>query len=81
MIVSDRFYDCPVCRDGDSIGPATKVFLGDDLTGQWYLYYLIPSKSVLSLVRIDFPNANTFRFGIFTSVSAKDAVAVPVSRL
>lgn len=68
------------CRDGDGVGPASKVFLGDDLTGQWYLYYLLPSKSVLSLVRFDFTNTNTFLFGIFTSISAKDAIAIPVSQ-
>lgn len=75
VIIPNFFFS-----DGGFVGPASKVFLCDDLTGQWYLCYLLPSKSQLSVVRIDFTNSNNLIFGIFTSISAKDAVAIPVSQ-
>lgn len=68
------------CRGGAFVGPATKVFLCDDLTGQNYLCYLLPSKQQLSMVKLDFSSCENFIFGVFTSISAKDAVPVPVSR-
>lgn len=59
-------------------GPASKVFFTDDLVGQSYLCYLTPARSHLSVVRVDFSSNNYPSFGMFTSISAKDAVAVPV---
>lgn len=58
---------------------ASKVFLCDDLTYQWYLCYLLPVKCQLCLVQIDFSDQNNVRFGLIGCISAKDAVAVPVS--
>lgn len=59
-------------------GPATKVFLIDDLVERWYLCYLVPPKSQLFLVCVDFSNTNMPSFGMLTSISAVDAVPIPV---
>ncbi|KAK4883598.1 hypothetical protein RN001_006917 [Aquatica leii] len=61
----------------DNTGPASKVFLIDDLVGRYYLCYLIPSRLQLSMVCVEMSSANSLTFGLLTSVSAKDAVAVP----
>lgn len=67
-----------VCRDGSFVGPASKVFVCDDLTGQGYLCYLLPAKVQLSMVKMDFTHPATFIFGVFTSISAQDAIPIPV---
>ncbi|KAJ8917136.1 hypothetical protein NQ315_012628 [Exocentrus adspersus] len=59
-------------------GAASKAFLVDDLVGQWYLCYLLTSKDQLCIVKIDFANPTNIMFGISTSISAKDAVALPL---
>lgn len=68
-----------IFRDGTFVGPASKAFFCDDLTGQNYLCYLLPTKLQLCMVKLDFSNNANFIFGVFTSMSAKDAVPVPVS--
>lgn len=60
-------------------GPATKVFLIDDIIGQWFLCYVIPSTQQLNVVKIDFSHPYNITFGIQTSISAKDAIPIPVS--
>lgn len=57
---------------GDS--PATKAFLCDDLIGQKYLAYLIPTSHHLVLVRMDLSNNNRLIFGTVYVLTAKDAV-------
>ncbi|KAF5273421.1 hypothetical protein FQA39_LY07438 [Lamprigera yunnana] len=64
-------------QDGVNLGPASKVFLIDDLVGRSYLCYLIPSRSQLSMVCVDMTNTNSLTFGLLTSISAKDAVPIP----
>lgn len=67
-------------RDGALAGPATKVFLSEDFSGQWYLCYILLSRFQLSIVKIDFTsNYPNISFGMLTSISAKDAVPIPVS--
>lgn len=66
-------------RDGTFVGPASKAFFCDDLTGQNYLCYLLPTKLQLCMVKLDFSHNGNFIFGVFTSMSARDAVPVPVS--
>lgn len=65
-------------RENIEIGGATKVFICDDFVGQNYLCYLQPSKFQLSLVKADF-SCEIYTFGMLTSISALDAVPVPVS--
>lgn len=74
-------YSDFIFRHGNFVGPASKVFLCDDLTGQNYFCYLLPTKLQLCMVKIDVSNSGSFIFGVFTSMSAKDAVPVPVSCL
>ncbi|KAK5650992.1 hypothetical protein RI129_002021 [Pyrocoelia pectoralis] len=66
-----------IATDCLNIGPASKVFLSDDLVGRSYLCYLIPLRSQLSMVRMETTNSKSIVFGILTSVSAKDAVPIP----
>uniref|UniRef100_A0A1Y1M734 Uncharacterized protein n=1 Tax=Photinus pyralis TaxID=7054 RepID=A0A1Y1M734_PHOPY len=66
-----------IASDCLNIGPASKVFLSDDLVGRSYLCYLIPLRSQLSMVRMETTNTKSIVFGILTSVSAKDAVPIP----
>lgn len=77
-LMGERKVSLLYCRGGSFVGPASNVFLCDDLTGQNYLCYLLPSKQQLSMVKLDFSSCENFIFGVFTSVSAKDAVPVPV---
>ncbi|CAG9772745.1 unnamed protein product [Ceutorhynchus assimilis] len=56
--------------------PASTVFLTEDIIGQWYLCYVLPSRFQLSIVKIDFSGPN-IAFGLLTSISAKDAINVP----
>lgn len=70
---------CYNFREVNIAGPASKVFLIDDLVGQWYLCYILTSRCQLSIVKIDFSNPTNIVFGVLTSISAKDAVPLPVS--
>ncbi|XP_050315622.1 anaphase-promoting complex subunit 1 [Anthonomus grandis grandis] len=56
--------------------PATSVFLSEDLIGQWYLCYVLPSKFQLSVVKVDF-SGPSIAFGMLNSISAKDAINIP----
>ncbi|KAJ8947313.1 hypothetical protein NQ318_004565, partial [Aromia moschata] len=63
-------------KEVTTAGPASKVFLVDDLVGQWYLCYMLTSRCQLSIVKIDFSNPSNITFGLSTSVGAKDAVSI-----
>lgn len=56
---------------------ATTVFLSEDLVKQWYLCYILPARFQLSVVKVDFSGSNMV-FGLLTSISAKDAINIPV---
>lgn len=56
---------------------ASKAFLCDDLVGQRYIAYLIPTNNQLVLVRMDLSNNNQLIFGTMYSLTAKDAIVVP----
>lgn len=58
--------------------PASKVFLTQDFCDNWYMCYMISSRFRLAIVKIDF-SSNNINFGIATSISAKDAISIPVS--
>ncbi|XP_017782212.1 PREDICTED: anaphase-promoting complex subunit 1 [Nicrophorus vespilloides] len=64
-------------QEGILNGPATSVYLIDDLIGQWYLCYFVLNRLQLSIVKIDFTNPNCIVFGMNRSISAKDSVAIP----
>ncbi|RZC33842.1 anaphase-promoting complex subunit 1, partial [Asbolus verrucosus] len=68
-------------QDDNMSGAASKVFLCDDLTDQWYLCYILSARCLLSMVRIDFSDCSNFNFGIINSISAKDAVPIPTSHM
>lgn len=69
------------CREPVASSPASKVFLIDDLVGQWYLCYILPSRFQLSVVKIDFSSSINVSFGVLTSISAKDAVPISVRNM
>lgn len=56
---------------------ASKIFLTDDMIGQSYLCYLLPSRTQLCMVKADIVG-NDIMFGMMTSVGAKDAIDIPV---
>lgn len=66
-------------RDDNMSCPATKVFLSADLTNQWYLCYILPIRFQLCLVQIDFSDPDNIRLGSTSTITAKDAVPIPVS--
>ncbi|KAJ8932971.1 hypothetical protein NQ314_014302 [Rhamnusium bicolor] len=74
---SRSYSSMATMREPSTAGPASKVFLIDDLVGQWYLCYILISRCQLSIVKIDFSSVPTINFGILTSISAKDAVPIP----
>lgn len=46
--------------------------------GRWYLCYLVPSRSQLSIVKFDYSNnSDDIVFGKMMNISAKDAVTIP----
>ncbi|KAL3278076.1 hypothetical protein HHI36_013420 [Cryptolaemus montrouzieri] len=61
--------------DGDESGPASKIFICDDLAGQSYFCYIAYSK--LHMVKADFSNENVLLYGLSNSISVKDAVPLP----
>ncbi|CAG9837359.1 unnamed protein product [Diabrotica balteata] len=63
-------------QDINTAAGASKVFLMDDIMDQKYLCYILESRSQLSIVRVDIRN-NDMKFGILTSISAKDAAPIP----
>lgn len=59
---------------------ASRVFITTDLTGQVYFCYLISSQCSLFLVRLERSNdADRMILGMVTTMSAKDAINLPVS--
>ncbi|XP_044258257.1 anaphase-promoting complex subunit 1 [Tribolium madens] len=82
IICLDHLWTDPNLTQDDNISSsASKVFLCDDLTHQWYLCYILPVKCQLCLVQIDFSDPNNIRFGMMNSISAKDAVPIPVCHM
>ncbi|KAK9884562.1 hypothetical protein WA026_007405 [Henosepilachna vigintioctopunctata] len=59
-------------------GPASKIFICDDLAGQSYFCYIASSK--LFMVKADFSTSNII-FGSINSISAKDATPLPHLRM
>ncbi|GJQ69220.1 putative complex, subunit [Trypoxylus dichotomus] len=55
---------------------ASKVFLVDDMVGQSFLCYLLPTGPQLCLVKAEIVGDNV-TFGMMTSVGAKDAIDIP----
>ncbi|XP_063911869.1 anaphase-promoting complex subunit 1 isoform X2 [Zophobas morio] len=73
--------DPNLTHDDTTSSSASKVFLCDDFTDQWYLCYVLPIKCQLCMVQIDFSDASNIRFGMMNHISAKDAVPVPTIRV
>ncbi|XP_050510831.1 anaphase-promoting complex subunit 1 [Diabrotica virgifera virgifera] len=63
-------------QDSNTAAAASKVFFMDDVMDQKYLCYILESRSQLSIVKVDIRN-NDIKFGILTSISAKDAAPIP----
>lgn len=61
--------------------PATHGFLHVDLIGQIFLCYLTPHTFKLNLIKLDKEaKSSSQMFGMVTSISAKDAVDLKVSK-
>lgn len=66
-------------RESSQTNSATKVFLSIDFVGQMHFCYLIPSRSQLSIARLEVTNNLQLIIGVVKSFRAKDAIAIPVS--
>lgn len=59
---------------------ASRVFITTDLIGQTYLCYLMQNQYRLYLIRLEKSNdPDEIIMGMVTTISAKDAISLPVS--